>query len=352
MTEQRKRVLLIGPDETELLSQAYPAFRAAGYDVVGTLSTPDALWATVGTPPDLVVADVSLVTSADQALELLSEFESTPLAVILPPAWAGERERFAALDLAAGFTGPVAWTTVAASLRDRMGTVAKGEGGAEVNSPVAAPAPPVPDTPVAAPPSPSPPPPPPIPPSPLPAPPGEPEREAPLVRVQPPSGIGPTVRVGFYGQRGGVGTSTAALTAARNLAAEGKRVALFDATGRGDLHVMAGVRPGQGPTRVGGLVVYTGAPTEELVQGYDAVVVDGGRVRRDFNAEWIAVSKPLAENKVRGMVGLSPLDDEGKGEKKAKPSKPSRPRDTGKKDREKGSRSLDLGRFISIEVSE
>jgi len=95
-------------------------------------------------------------------------------------------------------------------------------------------------------------------------------------------------------------------------------------------------------------VIYIGPPTEELVRRYDAVVVDGGRKRCDFNAEWIAVSRPLQENRVRGLVGLSPLDDEGKGkEKKPQPRKSPRPQSA-----KRGGRSLDLGRFISIEVSE
>jgi len=45
-------------------------------------------------------------------------------------------------------------------------------------------------------------------------------------------------RLAFFGMRGGVGTSTAALRAAQLLAGQGLRVAVFDAAQRGDLHVM------------------------------------------------------------------------------------------------------------------
>ena len=59
------------------------------------------------------------------------------------------------------------------------------------------------------------------------------DRSAPPRRVR--------VRLGFYGTRGGVGVSTAALRTARRLAAEGLRVALFDSRRRGDLRVMPAV---------------------------------------------------------------------------------------------------------------
>ena len=51
------------------------------------------------------------------------------------------------------------------------------------------------------------------------------------------------VRVAFYGSRGGVGVSTAALKVAQWLAAAGTRVILIDATGRGDLHLLLDLEP-------------------------------------------------------------------------------------------------------------
>ncbi len=342
--QQRKRVLLAGPDESVLLSQAYPAFRAAGYEIGGAATTPDTLRGLVGAGIDLLVIDVSLAPSANAAVELLSEF-GTPMAVILPPAWSGEQKRFAALNLTAGFTGPVKWAAVAANLKERVGVTVEGD----APPPSSAPTPPSTPAQPSASPSPSPPSSPPSPPAPEPpSEPDEPERAAPVVQVQAPSGVGPTVRIGFCGNRGGVGTSTAALTAARHLVAEGKRVALFDAARRGDLHVMSGVRPVEKPVRVRGLALFTGEPTEDAIRGYDAVVVDGGRQRRDFNARWVAVTKPLSENKVRGLVGLAPLDDDDEDEK-GKEKEKGKGKKRGKKG---GKRSLDLGSLISIEVSD
>ena len=98
------------------------------------------------------------------------------------------------------------------------------------------------------------------------------------------------IRVGFYGTRGGVGVSTTALKVAQLIAARGMRVALFDATGRGDLHVMLGAEP-NGPLIKDGMSVFSGSPQEEAVNGYEAVVIDGGRQERAFNAPWIGIER-------------------------------------------------------------
>ncbi len=141
------------------------------------------------------------------------------------------------------------------------------------------------------------------------------------------------VRLGFYGARGGVGVSTAALRAAQVLAAEGQRVALFDATGRGDLHLMLGAQPpepalrsprpkgvGSGaegskdaqPVVLGAITLFLGAPTEEAAAGFDLVIVDGGRTRGKFNAEWIEVSDPLPDGEILWLTGLGPVEDKSR----------------------------------------
>ena len=98
------------------------------------------------------------------------------------------------------------------------------------------------------------------------------------------------IRLGFYGTRGGVGVSTTALKVAQLIAARGLRVALFDATGRGDLHVMLGAEP-NGPLIKDGVSVFSGSPHEEAVSGYEAIVIDGGRQERAFNAPWIGLER-------------------------------------------------------------
>lgn len=98
------------------------------------------------------------------------------------------------------------------------------------------------------------------------------------------------IRLGFYGTRGGVGVSTTALKVAQLIAARGLRVALFDATGRGDLHVMLGAEP-NGPLIKDGVSIFSGSPQEEAVGGYEAIVIDGGRQERAFNAPWIRLER-------------------------------------------------------------
>lgn len=152
------------------------------------------------------------------------------------------------------------------------------------------------------------------------------------------------MRLGFYGTRGGVGVSTAALQAARALASEGQRVGLFDATGRGDLHLMAGIELGERPVTHGGITFFLERPTEETVRGFDAAIVDGGRRRGHFNAEWIAVSRPLSEDHVRRLAGLGSVEEAGEGIGEGSDRSRRKP---GRKKKGRG-----LAGLISIEVTE
>lgn len=277
------RVILAGPDSGELTHRAYPAFAATGADVVAVAASPEGLAEFARLDPSAVlVVEASLFPEPDRALEALRELPN-PKAIILPPGWAAAQEAFAHLPgLVVGFLAPVPWPEVVAELRGAMV-----QAGREAAAP-----PPEP------PPAPSEPP-------PLPAP-------APTASPPPPAGL-PTrrIRVGFWGTRGGVGTSTAALNAARLLAEAGRRVLLCDATGRGDLHVMLGLEPREGVLQDGpNLFVCLGIPSE--IPPDADLVVDGGRARRDLNAEWVEVSRPIPPERLRRILGLPPAPGERK----------------------------------------
>jgi hypothetical protein len=113
------------------------------------------------------------------------------------------------------------------------------------------------------------------------------------------------VRLAFYGSRGGVGVSTAALKVAQWLAEGGMRVILIDATGRGDLHLMLGLEPDTARHTQGNLTLWLGQPSEDAVAGYDALVIDGGRQAGTFNARWVELRKPLKDDELQSLVRLS-----------------------------------------------
>jgi hypothetical protein len=113
------------------------------------------------------------------------------------------------------------------------------------------------------------------------------------------------LRIGFYGARGGVGTTTAAVTAARLLAAQGLRVALYDASQRGDPALLLGLTPSEQPVTSGGITVYPGLVLDDARIDYDAIVIDGGRQRRLFPARWIELDAPLSEAEIAELCSLS-----------------------------------------------
>ncbi len=112
------------------------------------------------------------------------------------------------------------------------------------------------------------------------------------------------LRLGFYGTRGGAGTTSAAVTAAKLLAAQGKHVALFDAAQRGDPYLLLGLTPSDQPATTGTITVYPDLALDDARVSYDAILVDGGRERRVFPARWIAVDKPLSEADVAKLLGI------------------------------------------------
>jgi len=114
-----------------------------------------------------------------------------------------------------------------------------------------------------------------------------------------------TVRVGFWGQRGGVGTTKAAITAARLLARQGRRVALFDAAERGDVQLYFRITPTHEPAITSeGMHLLWGLPAEKQIQEFDGVIVDGGRRARPFNADWHCVTEPLSPLAVARLLHL------------------------------------------------
>lgn len=112
------------------------------------------------------------------------------------------------------------------------------------------------------------------------------------------------IRLGFYGAHGGVGVSTTALKVAQLIAARGLRVALFDATGRGDLHILLGAEPvPDAPLISGNLSVFLGLPQEDAVNGYEAIVIDGGRQTGAFNTAWIRLDQRPSDQQVARWAG-------------------------------------------------
>jgi len=113
------------------------------------------------------------------------------------------------------------------------------------------------------------------------------------------------LRLGFYGTRGGVGTTTAVVTAAKLLAAQGKCVALFDAAQRGDPYLLLDLTPSDQPATTGTITIYPNLALDDARVSYDAIIVDGGRERRAFPARWIAMDKPLSEAAVAKLLGIA-----------------------------------------------
>ena len=113
------------------------------------------------------------------------------------------------------------------------------------------------------------------------------------------------VRLGFYGTRGGVGTTTAAVTAAQLLAARDRPVALYDAAQRGDPYLLLGLTPAQQPATVSHITVYPALTLDDARVNYAALIIDGGRQRWPFPARWLAVDRPLNADEIARLVGLT-----------------------------------------------
>jgi hypothetical protein len=304
-------IILAGLDSKTLTRTAHPPFAAAGFDVAAVVETAEGLADAVALAPGaLVVVEAQMYGSPEEAATRLEKLAPARVVVVLPRAWEEKRALFASMpNLVEGHTEPVTWAQVAQSVKSVSCTLEsspKREGNGKASPAIEERA-------------------------------GDAE-----VNVYHPPRRRPSVRLGFYGVRGGAGVSTTALSAAQTLASSGQRVGLFDATGRGDLHVMLGLQPAGEPCSHKGITLFLTAPDEETAARFDAVIVDGGRVWGNFNAQWIVVDRPFSEERIRRLVGL-PV------RKKEQEPDASSSRERQRRLRRGG---LNLGELLSIEVTE
>jgi hypothetical protein len=304
-------IILAGLDSKTLTRTAHPPFAAAGFDVAAVVETAEGLADAVALAPGaLVVVQARMYGSPEEAAARLKSLAPARVVVVLPRAWEEERALFARMpNLVEGHTEPVTWAQVAASAK---GVACSPEPSLEREENEKAP----PTT-------------------------GERSQNTEVHGYHPPRRR-PAVRLGFYGARGGTGVSTTALSAAQVLAASGQRVGLFDASGRGDLHVMLGLQPAEEPCSHEGITLFLTAPDEETAGSFDAVIVDGGRVWGDFNAQWIVVDHPFSEERIRRLVGLPARQEEQEQDASSSRERQRRPRRGG----------LNLANLLSIEVTE
>jgi hypothetical protein len=305
------KVFVIGTDKAENHGAIDTALRKSGHalinDVCSLAGLPDKL-AEMQPRPDVVIVRAD-VAPRDKEVEMLAALTRWPLVVLLPPSRFGRRSDLEALPQVRGVlsippfdfsrldalcSAPVATQPCESQpvdrAADKIGTpvdvVSAGQTASQNNLPRGA----GPNTPV--------------------------------VKV---TTNYRQVRLGFFGQRGGVGVSTTALKVAQAIAARGQRVALFDLAGRGDLHVMLGREPQTQVMVVGSLSLFLGLPSEDIVTGFNAVVLDGGRHVGQFNAQWVEIRKPLTDQAIGRLLDVE----------KPEPA-----------------RSLGIGRLVSIEVTD
>jgi len=304
-------IILAGLDAENLTRTAHPPFAAAGFDVAAVVETVEGLADAVALAPGaLVVVEAQMYGAPEEAATRLEDLAPARVVVVLPRAWEEKRALFAGMpNLVEGHTEPVTWAQVAQSAK---GVACSPEQSFEREENT--------ETPPAT---------------------GERSQNT-EVNVYHPPRRRPAVRLGFYGARGGTGVSTTALSAAQVLASSGQRVGLFDATGRGDLHVMLGLRPTGELVSHEGITLFLAAPDEETAGRFDAVIVDGGRVWGDFNAQWIVVDNPFSEERIRRLVGLPARKEEQEPDASSSRERQRRPRRGG----------LNLGELLSIEVTE
>jgi hypothetical protein len=262
---------VIAPDKTEIQGPIYTALRRAGHELVNSASSLSGMpgkLAAVSPRPDLLIVRADMAArEQDQDVAALQLFAGWPVLVLLPR---GRLARQSALEAVPHVCAVRVVPPFDFSGLDELCAPAVRE---------SAPAP-VAQLALA---------------TPAPQPSTSSQAVVPVPRRQ--------VRVGFYGTRGGVGVSTAALKVAQALAARGQQVALFDVAERGDLHVLLGREPVAQVMVLGNLSVFMGPPSEVTVQNFEAVIVDGGRQAGAFNAEWIEVKKPLSEQGLADLVG-------------------------------------------------
>lgn len=123
------KIILAGSDKETLTRQAYPAFVAAGLDVVAVGGSPEELTMFAGFFPDAVaVVDAGMFPTPEEALTALPAL-AVRKAITLPQGWESHKEDFARLPgLVAGFSAPLSWPEVVGEIRARVGRLASDSG--------------------------------------------------------------------------------------------------------------------------------------------------------------------------------------------------------------------------------
>lgn len=279
MEDKVKTVVLAGREDV-LLRQAYPAFAAAGLSVFAIAGSVEELQGALAAldQPAVCVVEADIYPTVQEAMEGLGSLP-IPWIVLLPAHWAGHQEAFGSRP---GFLGghiqPVTWAQVAAGVKMAWPRNLQPQ---PRSTSAPSPTPPVPPT--------SPP--------------------APVTASAAVAGAAPSIPLprpsmtkwlGFVGQRGGAGTTTTAVRAAQVLAAQGKKVALWDVWGRGDAGLLL--------RGAGGVTLIEGQVEAGEFAGFDVVVMDSGRKRVDTDAvaQWFTVKNTWPEERVYRSLGLTP----------------------------------------------
>ena len=268
----KMKVVLVGGNEPFLACVVYPLFVAAGFDVVVVLDTLEKLRPVVSRVPEgLVVAQLAATDRPEDVVDLFLKLPQVQVAFIVPETWQDPLDQLASLpNFLTYFPASLSWQEIAQWLRDEL-LVSQDEDRAEQIVLEAQ---------------------------------GFTRRAGVALPGLVPAGARrvsgprrPSLRLGFYGAQGEKSTSVTALQIAQTLARAGKRVALFDATRRGEVHALAGVQPLADPVTLQDLdlTLFLDSPTEAAAAGFDAVIVDGGPQRGTFHAQWMAIERKMVE---------------------------------------------------------
>jgi len=112
------KLIIAHPDQAELMGQAYRALSGlAEYEMGGICYTEAHLLRATVRPEDVLVIDVTLAGSADEAASLIAGLGPVRAVLILPPAWESHLSKFDGIDVLATYTSPVDWHTVATELK-------------------------------------------------------------------------------------------------------------------------------------------------------------------------------------------------------------------------------------------
>jgi hypothetical protein len=116
----------------------------------------------------------------------------------------------------------------------------------------------------------------------------------------------PTLRLGLWGVRGGVGVSTAIALLARDLVKSGMRVIVFDAPRRGDVALYLDGTPSDQPQTIQGIMVYPARRPKNWWRRIPPFSLMGAG-NAEFQCALGAGDTPLKENELlalwRALIG-------------------------------------------------